>query len=354
MKCQHCKAELSKGMKYCPRCGEKVQKQTGKRILVVILAVVLIAAAAGGTFLLNSVAKEAAAVLGTSYSMETDVFTTRPTEPAAETQTTVVMAETTKPLEKQSQIIASGSCGETMTWALTEDGTLTISGSGAMDDYDENNRAPWRNADVKVQNVVFDGEVSRIGAFAFYGMDIEEITVPASVSEIGFYALHPTGEIWVDERNHFYSSDEYGVLFNKSKSTLIAAPMKLLGAYTVPESVTRIEHGAFLCCSEMTEVNMPETVSEIGTMAFTGCLNLTFVRIPSNVNTIGTYTFSYCGSLADLSIPSDMSFEENALAYCNLENVFYEGTKQQWENLQGRYKPGNEVLFDAEIHYESY
>lgn len=345
MKCQYCKTELSKCMNYCPRCGAKVHKRTGKRMLFALCVVALLTATAGGILL---VLKENASLPAAVQSAEIDAFTKEPAGTAAAPE------DTAKATEKRPELIASGSCGETMTWILTENGVLTISGNGAMDDYDENNRAPWREADVKVQNVIFDGEVSKIGAFAFYGMELEEITIPPSVSNIGFYALHPTGKIWVDKRNHYYSSDEYGVLFNKNKSTLIAAPMGLSGVYTVPESVTRIEHGAFLGCSEMTEINIPETVREIGTMAFAGCLNLTFVRIPSNVNTIGTYTFSHCGSLTSLSIPSDISFEENALAYCNLENIFYEGTQEQWENLQSRCGPGNEVLSDADIHYESY
>lgn len=345
MKCRHCKSKLSKDMKYCPVCGAKVSTQSGKRMLFALLVVALLAAAAGGTRL---ALKENDSPLTAEQSAEKN------TSAKESTGTTAAPENAAETTEKRPELVASGSCGETVTWTLTEDGTLTISGDGAMDDYDGDSNVPWSNADVKVQKVVFDGAVTKIGAFAFYGTEVEEITIPYSVSEIGFFAIHPIGKIWVDKGNHYYSSDEYGVLFDKNKSTLIAAPMNLSGVYTVPESVTRIEHGAFTCCIMVTEVNLPETVREMGTMVFYGCFQLTSLRVPSNVHAIESYAFSYCTSLTDLSLPSDVSFAENAFEYCVPENIYYEGTKGQWESLQGRYASGNEALLDADVHYESY
>lgn len=61
---------------------------------------------------------------------------------------------------------ASGTCGENLSWTLDEEGTLTISGTGAMADYDcEENLAPW--ADYKIITVVIESGVTTIGAYAF-------------------------------------------------------------------------------------------------------------------------------------------------------------------------------------------
>ena len=61
----------------------------------------------------------------------------------------------------------SGVCGENLTWAIDDEGCLTISGTGEMYDYDHsyNNNSPWRNREVKT--VLINEGVTSIGDFAF-------------------------------------------------------------------------------------------------------------------------------------------------------------------------------------------
>ena len=61
----------------------------------------------------------------------------------------------------------SGTCGPDLRWHLTDNGVLTISGKGKMNDYSNyNNRAPWSKYNIK-QIIIGDG-VTTIGEFAFY------------------------------------------------------------------------------------------------------------------------------------------------------------------------------------------
>ena len=83
----------------------------------------------------------------------------------------------------------SGTCGENLTWNLTANGVLTISGTGAMENYNSRtNRHPWPNE--SVVQVVIGNEVTGIGEYAFYGCSkMTGITIPKSVTEIGMSAF---------------------------------------------------------------------------------------------------------------------------------------------------------------------
>ncbi|MCR5137683.1 MAG: leucine-rich repeat protein [Oscillospiraceae bacterium] len=77
----------------------------------------------------------------------------------------------------------SGTCGENLTWTLDENGLLTISGTGAMDDYSASNPAPWGTGAGKV--IIEDG-VTSIGSSAFDGCsNLSEVKVSSTVEEIG-------------------------------------------------------------------------------------------------------------------------------------------------------------------------
>jgi hypothetical protein len=62
----------------------------------------------------------------------------------------------------------TGECGESLTWVLTVDGTLTVSGNGAMPAYSYNNNASWYEYDVEIKAVVLEEGVTSVGSYAFY------------------------------------------------------------------------------------------------------------------------------------------------------------------------------------------
>lgn len=103
--------------------------------------------------------------------------------------------------------------------------------------------------------------------------------------------------IWVDEKNPAYSSDEFGVLFNKDKTLLIKAPRMLNDGYTIPDTVKTIGRHAFRWCKNLTEVTLPEGVTHIEERAFFNCASLSQISIPDSVEKIGLFAFSMSNAL---------------------------------------------------------
>ena len=244
----------------------------------------------------------------------------------------------------------SGTCGEKLTWTL-ENGTLTISGTGAMEDY---NSPPWYDSRDAISNVVMEEGVTSIGDHAFYncrnlisieipegvtrigkhafsycelasvtipesvtsigewafsGCDMTSVVIPKGVTSIDDYAFYncPLTGIYVDENNPNYSSDEYGVLFNKDKTILILASRGIGDSYQIPEGVTGIGTTAFCYCSSLTNVVFPESLISIGDRVFEHCYKLTDVVFPESLTSIGDSVFSHCHSLTSILIPENVT-----------------------------------------------
>ena len=203
----------------------------------------------------------------------------------------------------------AGSCGEAVTWTLDANGTLTISGTGAMDDY-EYQDTPWYSARDSIKTIDIKKGVTTIGDYAFGECsnlasvtipdsvitignsaflnckNLAGVTIPKSVNEIGPYAFaRCTNLISV------IIPDSVTVI-----SSSVFDNCSNLESVTIPDSVTRIEDGAFLGCTSLISVNIPNSVTSIGSGAFRGS-GLTSVTIPGTVTEIGYAAFVGCSSL---------------------------------------------------------
>jgi hypothetical protein len=118
----------------------------------------------------------------------------------------------------------------------------------------------------------------------------------------------------VSTSNTAYSSDS-GILFNKTKTTLVQYPIGRTGNYTIPDSVEEIGAGAFWDCAGLTSVIIPNSVTEIGVGAFLKCTGLKSITIPSLVADIKTYAFLGCAGLTEV-------INESAIPQTIDENVF--------------------------------
>ncbi len=120
----------------------------------------------------------------------------------------------------------------------------------------------------------------------------------------------------------------------------------------LPEDLYGINNYAFRGCSSLTGITLPDSLTSIGEGAFSLCSELKSMTIPGKVTTIRDITFEKCSKLTSIVIPQSVtSIGTSAFADCsNLTDVYYSGSKEQWESIQiSSY--GNNCLADATIHY---
>ena len=181
----------------------------------------------------------------------------------------------------------SGNCGDDLTYSLTGDDingyTLTISGTGKMEDYSWRKEygplVPWKSKCSKIINVDMSVGVTTIGDFAFNGCSrLNNITIPNGITSIG--------------------SNAFDACENLENIIL-------------PESVTSVGESAFISCSKLSSIVLPEGVTNIKDATFTGCVSLTDIKIPKSVTSISSFAFFVTG----------------------LKTVRYAGTKEDWDKL---------------------
>ena len=234
------------------------------------------------------------------------------------------------PTPPSETIVASGTCGDNLTWKLDDEGTLTISGKGAMTEWVNIDSAPWKTYSNTINKVVIQPGVTSIGKNAFsLCTNLESITIPKSVTSIGWGAFQECGSLKSITIPEGVTSIERSVFYECSSLTSITIPKSVtsigwsafqgcssLKSITIPEGVTSIEWGAFQGCSSLMSITIPESVTSIGEDAFYGCENLRSITIPEGVTSIGWKAFKGCSRLMSITIPEgvtsigDSAFED--------------------------------------------
>ena len=172
----------------------------------------------------------------------------------------------------------SGKCGPSAYWSFdSSTGTLTISGSGAMNDYEYGNDYPWMDYRDSIQTIVIGDQITQIGRYAFTGTACSTIKFGKNVRSIGERAF-------LECRN-------------------------LNGDLTLPDSVQTIGAGAFQGCEKLSgDLTIPDSVVEIGEGAFRDCKNLNgTLTLGRNLRTIGKEAFSGCAFTGSLTIPEGVT-----------------------------------------------
>ena len=186
--------------------------------------------------------------------------------------------------------IASGNCGENAEWALSFDGILTISGSGAMSDNNPN-QTPWESYKQQIKHIVIGKDITSIGKFNFYlCRNIESVSFEegTKLERIGWGAFG-------------YSS---------------------LPSITIPDSVTRIDGYAFYFCHQLAEVTITENsaLTSMGEYVFKADTKLSYLYIPDGVTNIGWNIFQDATENAKFSVAA----ESYAQAYAEKYGIAYE------------------------------
>ncbi|MCD7775130.1 MAG: leucine-rich repeat domain-containing protein, partial [Clostridiales bacterium] len=163
-----------------------------------------------------------------------------------------------------------------------------------------------------LKNIEISTGVIEIGDGAFCTNEaLVEIEIPSSVQIIGnevFSFCTSLERITVSDDNEYFSSDSYGVLYNKDKTELVVYPCSGATEYTIPDSVTSIKKYAFKYCENLEKIEIPESVTSIGSQAFCRCENLKSVEISANVTFIGSGAFLNCYSLEGIFVSDDNKY----------------------------------------------
>ncbi len=210
-----------------------------------------------------------------------------------------------------TEIVASGRCGENVTWTLDDEGTLTISGTGAMNDYFDVS-PPW-DSDI-ITSIVIEEGVTSIGGSTFIQLStLKNVTIGNDVMSIGDYAFSSCYAI---------TSLSIGSGVTHIGSCAFSECFSLTNL-TIPNSVTIIGNSAFSNCTSLESVTIGNNVMNIGDFAFSDCYALTNVSIGNSVTHIGFYAFHDCYSLTSVIIPDSVTCI-SGYAFCgctSLESV---------------------------------
>lgn len=189
--------------------------------------------------------------------------------------------------------------GSGVTWQLTENTddpstyTLTIRGSGAMEDYLMSGHQPWRSFRDQITSVVVSPGVTSIGNLAFaLSRNIIHVDIADSVVSIGeqaFFKCSSLTNITVPQSVTYIDANAFESCTNLSSITLST------------NNITSIRPYTFSGCSELSSIVIPDGVTSIQLGAFSNCTKLTSITIPGSVTSIGLNVFDGCTRLNDIS-----------------------------------------------------
>lgn len=189
----------------------------------------------------------------------------------------------TAPAAVQAQYgYSTNTDGSIYTYSTNADGSINFAGYVGP---------PWT---VVIPTNINGQTVTSIGPSAFSGSTIANVTIPGTITNIGFNAF-------------YYCS--------------------ILTSVTISPGVTSIGDSMFQGCGNLSNVTIPGTVTMIGSDAFEGCGSLTSLAIPGGVTAIGDYAFDYCSGLTNVTIPGSVTWiGQAAFAFCSsLASVYFTG-----------------------------
>ena len=220
---------------------------------------------------------------------------TEATESTEATDPTEETAETDLALLAEEDILDSGTCGaegdgSNVTWVLTTDGTMILSGTGAVAAYDDRDR-PWYDYRYQILGLEVQKGITSVGGFR-YCFTLQEVSLPEgliSLDEFAFMDCQKLQEIRLP----------------KSLKTLgrgTFAGCHALPEIELPEDLETVGEGALMNCLSLTSVVIPASVIEMGDRPFSGDWALKTVEIKGNVPRLSSSSFHECDALQEVLI----------------------------------------------------
>ena len=182
--------------------------------------------------------------------------------------TLCLLASCLPPITVRAEEI-SGSCNGNITWVLSEDGTLTISGKGPVEWFN------WDSYKSSIKKVVIKAGITSIPNHAFYDCsNLTAVEIPDTVTHIGDWAF---------------------------------ALCTALKAVTLPGSLRSMSLYVFHGCTALTTAIVKKGATVLGDYAFEECSSLKTVSLPTTMKTIGMYAFTGCTELEKITLPDSIT-----------------------------------------------
>lgn len=225
----------------------------------------------------------------------------------------------------------SGDFGENncLHWNVSITGKLTISGTGAMPDFDfpHGNLAPWWNYDalgvitkIGIKSVDIKDGVTNVGDYALFLLpDATQITLPKSVTRIGRYGIAMCSKLTgMSIPKSVTEIGDFGLAGDGLTAVTLPDGLQSLGRgafdtctsltnTTLPAAITAVPGKCFADCTKLLNVKYTGTVTAIGDLTFKGCKSLTAAPIPETVTELGASAFTGCVALTDVTLPAGVT-----------------------------------------------
>jgi len=214
--------------------------------------------------------------------------------------------------------------------------TLTISGTGAMPDFDfpNGNLAPWWNYEAlgmltsfgnfklegELKKVVIKDGVTNVSNYALFCLPAAtQVTLPDSVTSIGRYGIAMCSKLTgMSIPKGVTGIGDFGLAGNGLTAITLPDGLQSLGRgafdscasltnTTLPAAITSVPGKCFADCTKLLNVKYAGTVTAIGDLAFESCKALTAAPIPETVTAIDKAAFTGCTALTDVTIPAGVS-----------------------------------------------
>jgi len=234
-------------------------------------------------------------------------------------------------------VVASGNCGyngssssstisDNVTWTLTDEGTLTIDGTGMISTY----KLHWSSYINDIKKVVVGEGITGFGDYNYPNYLFQDCQYLTAVEWNAINCTNSSGTgVFANSTSNSSSQRITSFTFGANVQTipnLLCAYLKNISSILLPNTVTSIGYYAFCACSSLTSINIPSTVTIIGAGTFSGCSSLTSINIPSNVTTISNNAFLGCTMLTTLTIPASVTtIGADAFKNCSFNYVTFEG-----------------------------
>lgn len=214
--------------------------------------------------------------------------------------------------------------------------TLTISGTGAMPDFDfpNGNLAPWWNYEAlgmltsfgsfklegELKKVVIKDGVTNVSNYALFFLPAAtQITLPESVTSIGRYGIALCSKLnGISLPKAVTAIGDFGLAGNSFTAVSLPDGLQTLGrgafdacaslsGMTLPAAITAVPAKCFDDCTKLLTVDYKGEVTAIGERAFEGCKSLTKAPIPATVTELGVSAFNGCVALTDVTLPGGVT-----------------------------------------------